>query len=105
MGLPLAGSNSPSFVLDEQRSATVLAVRRAILRASEQLPWQSNCLVHALAAKMILKRRGLPSLLQLGVCGGTARELFAHAWLRCGEIEVVGAENSAEFNPIAAFRP
>lgn len=104
MGLPLAGAGCSSFALDEEKSAAVLAVRRAILRTSERLPWQSNCLVRALAAKMMLRRRGLPSLLQLGVRVGTTRELFAHAWLRCGEIEVVGAEDSAEFSPIAGFQ-
>lgn len=97
------GAGCLSSALDEEKSAAVLAVRRAILQASERLPWQSNCLVRALAAKMMLRRRGLPSLLQLGVRIGTTRELFAHAWLRCGEIEVVGAEDSAEFSPIAGF--
>ena len=104
IGLPLVGVGCTSFALDEERSAVVLAVRRAILRASERLPWKSSCLVRALAAKMMLTRRGLPSLLQLGVRLGTTKELFAHAWLRCGEIEVVGAEDLAEFSPIAGFQ-
>jgi hypothetical protein len=86
---------------DEREAA--LEVRRAVLRIAERLPWRSSCLVRAVAARIMLRRRHLPSLVQFGV-GRTPTEFSAHAWVRCGEIDVVGAETAADFAPIAAFR-
>jgi hypothetical protein len=98
------GAARPLAELSAGENSTAFAVRRAILRAGGRLPWHSSCLVRALAAQMMLRRRRLPSVLQLGVRAGAATELSAHAWLKCGDIDVVGVETAAEFTPIAAFR-
>ena len=105
LGEPQAGEDRSIAALDADEIAKACAVRRAILRVGGQLPWQSSCLVRALAAWMMLRRRHLPSVLQLGVrTGPPAQGLSAHAWLKCGEVEVVGVETAAEFTPLAAFR-
>jgi hypothetical protein len=104
IGRPQARADCSIGVLGPDESATASAVRRAILRGGARLPWHSSCLVRALAARMMLRRRRLPTVLQLGVRGSAATELSAHAWLKCGEIDVVGTEIAAEFTPIAAFR-
>jgi Transglutaminase-like superfamily len=96
-----AGSTLPE--LSEAAHASAFAVRRALLRVTGRLPWHSSCLARALAAQMMLRRRHLPSVLQLGVRAGAGSELSAHAWLKCGEVNVVGDESAAEFTPIAAF--
>jgi Transglutaminase-like superfamily len=98
------GAASALAVLSADEISSAFAVRRAILRAGGRLPWNSSCLVFALAAQMMLRRRHLPSALQLGVRAGAATQLSAHAWLKCGDIDVVGVETAAEFTPIAAFR-
>jgi hypothetical protein len=103
IGRPRAAANCSPAALGTNESATAVAVRLAVLRAAGQLPWQSSCLVCALAARMMLRRRRLPSMLQLGVRVCSATELSAHAWLKCGEVEVVGVESAAEFTPIAVF--
>lgn len=103
IGRPQAATNCTAAALATDKSSTASAVRHAILRVAGQLPWQSSCLVRALAAWMMLRRRGLPTVLQLGVRAGVATELSAHAWLKCGEMDVVGAESAAEFTPIAVF--
>jgi hypothetical protein len=90
-------------VLSADERCAALDVRRAVLRVAERLPWQSSCLVRAVAARIMLRRRHLPSVLQFGV-GRKPRELSAHAWVRCGEIDVVGTESAGDFAPIAAFR-
>jgi Transglutaminase-like superfamily len=105
---PLCGQLHPSAdgalpVLSEDENSSALAVRRAMLRAAGRLPWDSSCLVRALAAQMMLRRRHLPSVLQLGVRAGAATDLSAHAWLKCGDVNVIGDESAAEFTPIAAF--
>jgi Transglutaminase-like superfamily len=96
------GIDRSIVVLSADERYAALCVRRAVLRV-DRLPWRSTCLVRALAARIMLRRRHLPSILQFGV-GRTPRELSAHAWVRCGEIDVVGAETAADFAPIAAFR-
>lgn len=97
------GIDQSLAVLGADERDVALGVRRAVLRIADRLPWHSSCLVRALAARMMLRRRHLPSVLQFGV-GRRPTELSAHAWVRCGEIDVVGAETAADFAPIAALR-
>jgi hypothetical protein len=104
IGRPQAGANSSTPVPATHESTAATAVRRAILRVAERLPWQSSCLVRALAARLMLRRRRLPSTLQLGVRAGALTELSAHAWVKCGDVDVVGGESAAEFTPLASFR-
>ena len=105
---PLCGRVHPGVVsalpvLSEDENSSAFAVRRALLRVTRRLPWDSSCLVRALAAKMMLRRRHLPTVLQLGVRASSATKLSAHAWLTCGKVNVVGDESVAEFTPIASF--
>ncbi|MBQ1689179.1 MAG: lasso peptide biosynthesis B2 protein [Lachnospiraceae bacterium] len=61
-------------------------------RIAEKTPWDSKCLVRALAARKILERRKVATTLYLGV-GWEVKEknpMIAHAWLRCGELYVTG---------------
>jgi hypothetical protein len=103
IGRPRAVTDRPNRMLESNERFAASAVRSAILRTSGRLPWPSNCLVRAWAARMMLRRRGLRSALHLGVRGGSATELSAHAWLTCGDIDVVGVEDATEFTPIAEF--
>ena len=97
------GGASALPVLSADENSSAFAVRRAMQRATGRLPWDSSCLVRAIAAQMMLRRRHLPSVLQLGVRVSAGKELCAHAWLKCGEVNVVGEESAVEFTPIAAF--
>jgi hypothetical protein len=74
------------------------------LRVSRHLPWHSSCLVCAIAGRMMLRRRGMPSLLLLGARSDPEAELAAHAWLQCGGVDVVGADIAPEYAPIVAFK-
>jgi hypothetical protein len=50
------------------------------------LPWENTCLVQAMAGQWMLRRRGLPGKLYLGLARDLeSGELLAHAWLRTGE--------------------
>jgi Transglutaminase-like superfamily len=89
-------------MLVENERFEAFVVRRAILRVAEKLPWQSNCLVRALAARMMLGRRRLPFVLQLGV-RRRGEALSAHAWLRCGDIGVIGVESAQDYVAIVTF--
>lgn len=71
--------------------------------ASRHTPWQSKCLVRAIAAMKMLERRKLPSTLYLGTAKGAEGGLIAHAWLRAGTYYVTGAEEMRKFTIVDHF--
>ena len=104
LGRAEAGAAASEDVLDAERRETAIVIRRGILRVSKRLPWHSSCLVCAIAGLMMLHRRRMPSVLHLGARVDAQTDLAAHAWLRCGEVDVVGAEIAEQYTPIAAFK-
>lgn len=66
-------------------------------------PWiKASCLVSALAAHAMLRRRGIASRLCLGV----ARDedaVAAHAWIEVGRDVIVGVAEATRFTRIAQF--
>ena len=75
-------------------------VRRAMTRVAA--PHDDTCLSRALAARVMLRRRGIGSTLHFG----TAREedgLHFHAWLRHGPHVVTGGGRLGRYTEIAAF--
>lgn len=83
------------------------AIGWAIRTAGRHTPWESACLVQALAAKRMLHPPGIPGMLLLGVTKDMkaegANELSAHAWVRCGEDILVGEKGHDRFTVISAF--
>lgn len=65
-------------------------IRAAVERAGRHLP-STTCLVEALAADTMLRRRGYQSVVKFGVRDhAPGRRLNAHAWVECGDTIVVG---------------
>ena len=81
----------------------VRAVAWAVAAASRHVPWDATCLSQAMAAKAMLKRRGIDSTLYLGVCTDPERGALAHAWLRVGSTIVTGGSDRARFTTVAYF--
>ena len=54
---------------------------------------------------MMLRRRGLPSTLYLGVArdGEAGSGARAHAWLRSGHVVVTGGAGREQFTVVASF--
>ena len=77
----------------------------ALDAAARRTPWQSTCLVRALAGHGMLHRRGISGTLYLGVNPDSAdpRALSAHAWLRSGLVTVTGGKEQAQFTAVACF--
>jgi len=72
------------------RGAAAAAIGRSVAAVARRLPLMT-CLVEALAAQAMLRRRGCESTLKFGVRpGGTGRAIDAHAWLVCDGLVVVG---------------
>lgn len=92
--------------LPPEQSLRCRQIRRSIQRAAQHVPWRAVCLQQAIAAKVMLRRRGIPATLYFGVRksaepGGIA----AHAWVRAGLIEVVasGGDGEPAFSVVAVF--
>lgn len=85
--------------------ATAAAVGRSVEAAARRLPWRPACLEQALAASLMLRRRGVPSHLCIGVATGDRRDFRAHAWVTAAGGTVCGGAAAAGMTPIAAFRP
>jgi len=60
------------------------------------------CLPQALAAHAMLRHRGIPSRLCVGVARN-GEEVMAHAWAEANESTVVGGEEANRFTRLATF--
>jgi hypothetical protein len=72
----------------------------AVAAAARRTPWRSKCLEQAIAAKAMLRRRGIESTLYLGV---VREPVAAHAWLRVGELNVTGGQDVSRYAVVASF--
>ncbi|MEM9485180.1 MAG: lasso peptide biosynthesis B2 protein [Cyanobacteria bacterium P01_F01_bin.116] len=75
----------------------------AVNKMSRFTPWQSKCLVQAMAAKRMLQSRKIVSTLYLGVARSNPRPLEAHAWLRSGPVYLTGGQGHKHFTVVAMF--
>lgn len=80
-------------------------IGQAIRSATNNTPWESVCLPQAVAAQWMLKRRNIAATLYMGVAKDEAKteKLAAHAWLRCGDIILIGAAGHRQFTVVAKF--
>jgi hypothetical protein len=89
--------------IESQKYHIINAVSWAVHIITSRTPWQSKCLVQALTAQQMLKKRKLSTTLYLGVNKENGKDLNAHAWLRCGQLFVTGGRNRNEFAEVAKF--
>lgn len=91
----LAPAAGPPFAGQLARGAEVqrqaaLDVGWAVTRIAAYFPSSAMCLTQALAARAMLRRRGIGSVLHLGVARSEAASFEAHAWLEAAGVEVTG---------------
>jgi len=78
-------------------------IRWAVVIISRHTIWHSSCLVQAIAAQLMLKRRRIPSTLYLGVAKNDDQDLIAHAWVRSGHAILTGAPDHGQFTVVSTF--
>lgn len=89
---------------DDRRRPVLRRIRWAIGAVSRRAPWRCKCLEQAVAAKLMLRRRGIASTLYLGVARDPAStSVQAHAWLRCGSYYVTGGEDRERYAVVSTF--
>lgn len=71
-------------------------------RSANNTPWESKCLVRALTAQRLLKKRGIPTTMYLGV-KMEDEKMVAHAWIRTGKLYVTGGNGTGYAN-VAKYR-
>lgn len=86
---------------DEVRLA--VEVGWAVTRVAHHLPFEAKCLPQAMAARIMLKRRGVASVMHFGAAKGRDKPIDAHAWLDAAGIEVTGYPVAEGFAEIACF--
>lgn len=83
----------------------VAQARWAVAAAAPYLPWKIVCFQRGLALHVMLRRRGVPSLLHYGVAQTREKGLSAHVWVsQSGEI-IIGGEEAPGFACLATFPP
>lgn len=102
---PFLGEKSaetPTYTNEENRS-NLKEVSKAIEIMSRHTVWESKCLVQAMAAMNMLKRRKIESTLYMGMAKDEKGALIAHAWLRSGSFYVTGSEGMERFTVVGTF--
>ncbi len=89
--------------VQDSGQAQARTVGWALRVASKYTPWKSNCLAQAIAAKRMLHRRKLPSILFLGVRKGEQDEFEAHAWVDFGPVTLTGGHDQAGYSVVSSF--
>lgn len=81
--------------------ATVRRVVWAVDASARHLPGDLTCLPRAVATRMLLGRRHIPSVLQVGVARDDGPGLESHAWVECdGEVVIGSLPDLARFAPL-----
>ncbi len=86
-----------------QQAALATEIGWAVTRAARHVPFKAVCLPQAMAARMMLRRRGIGSVMHFGATTGTEKPLNAHAWLDAAGVEVTGYPVANRFAEIACF--
>jgi len=99
-----AQRQTPETITPRERALAV-DISWAVQAAARHVPLGFVCLPQAIAAHRMLRRRGLPATLYLGVASDPAKReiLTAHAWLRAGDKIVTGENEIAGHVVVATF--
>ena len=79
------------------------AVGWAVTRSARYVPFKAVCLPQAMAARIMLKRRGVASVMHFGAAKSKDEALDAHAWLDAAGVEVTGYPVAKNFAEIGCF--
>lgn len=84
-------------------TSAILLVGDAVRRAASVAPFRAVCLQQAVAAALMLHRRGHPAQVHFGVTRDMDGNMIAHAWSRCQGKLVTGGQQISHYQPISVF--
>lgn len=91
-------ASSPPGLPDASRIVAARQIGSAIERVARMVPWRSDCLIQAAAARWMLRVRRIPNRIHIGVA--IANGFTAHAWVTSGEYLVTGRAGRQSFHII-----
>jgi len=77
-------------------------IQISIARAAAKSPWRTECFEQALAARMMLKKRGIATTTYFGVLKNNDK-IEAHAWLKCGDFVVTGWKKIEFYTVLSSY--
>ena len=83
-------------------SASAERIAWAVTRASRSVP-AATCLTQALAARVLLERRGHPASVRIGIGRAEGAPLLAHAWVECEGRIVLGGTDLTRYTSLLAL--
>lgn len=95
------GDNRPPDA--PERDRLVGQCRWAVRAWADRVPWRAVCFQRGLALHLMLRRRGIPSVLHYGVAQDESEGLRAHVWVDVGGRTVLGGEEAPKFTRVASF--
>lgn len=101
--VPPSDTGKTSDPCDAGQAFLAKEVSWAVTRAARYMPFKAACLQQAIAARNMLRRRGIPSVLHFGAGRGETKPLDTHAWLDAAGIEVTGYPVEEGLAEIACF--
>jgi hypothetical protein len=85
------------------RNRIVAQCRWAVRSWADRVPWRAVCFQRGLALHVMLRRRGIPSVLHYGVAQNPEEGLRAHVWLSVDGTAMLGGEEAGGFTCVATF--
>ena len=84
------------------RRASVDRIAWAVTRSARSVPG-ATCLTQALAARVLLERRGHPARVRVGITRTESADLLAHAWVESEGRVVLGGADLGPYAPLAVL--
>src|SRR5438445_7827564 len=91
----------PRHGLHRQGRLSAARIAWAVERMSRVVPGARSCLVQALAAQVLLARRGHEACVRIGVARPLDGSLEAHAWVESDGAVLLGGQPAPHFTPLA----
>lgn len=103
--LPVGDPRMATAEGSDDGAETARAIGWAVTATASVMPFKAVCMQQAVAARTMLARRGIVSVLHYGAGRDPAGALVAHAWLDAAGVKVTGYPIAAGIAEIGAFVP
>jgi hypothetical protein len=78
-------------------------IKLSLSRVASRLPWKSTCLNQSIAGFIMLRRRGIPAVMYLGVKFSENSSFLAHAWVQAMGEEIALEPEDSTYTPMIAI--
>lgn len=103
--LGIQGFNPGQDFTPEEQSK-ILALKNLFCKVAFALPFHATCLVRAFAMAKLLNKEHITRTIYVGVNidhTEEQKEIKAHAWVKCGNIGIIGCDGDVDYKVIGTF--